>query len=123
MSLQFQKEMYEPFTQEMSSQNGGGTGTGLGLYISKRYVELMKGRIEVQSEPGHGTVFTVYISATEPEGTAGSGKNSGQDADFTGKCIMVTEDNIFNSEIARTLLEHKGASVTVCERAAGGGII
>lgn len=111
MSLQFQKEMYEPFTQEMSSQNGGGTGTGLGLYISKRYVELMKGRIEVQSEPGHGTVFTVYISAASRKAQPAPEKNSGQDADFTGKCIMVTEDNIFNSEIARTLLEHKGASV------------
>lgn len=111
MSLQFQEHMYEPFVQEHTSQNGSGTGTGLGLCISKRYIDLMNGSIEVQSAPGHGTVFTVRISAEGRKAEALQEEQRAPSYDFTGKCIMVAEDNVFNSEIAKTLLEHNGARV------------
>lgn len=115
MSPQFQKQMYEPFSQEHSSQNGSGTGTGLGLYISKRYIDMMGGRIEVCSDTGKGTVFDVYISAETRKCISEQKTRNAFSYDFTGKCILLVEDNAFNSEIAKTLLEHNGASVAIAE--------
>lgn len=116
MSREFQEQMYEPFAQEHSSQNGSGTGTGLGLYITKRFIDLMHGSIRVQSEPGNGTAFEVYISAESRIGGTADRETAGlKPYDFTGKCIMIVEDNAFNSEIARTLLEHVGARTVVAE--------
>lgn len=61
MSEEFQARMFEPFSQEKRSEVVKVPGTGLGLSIVKKYVDLMKGTIVVESHMHQGTKFTVQI--------------------------------------------------------------
>jgi signal transduction histidine kinase len=57
--------IFDIFRQVDSSQTRSHGGVGVGLFIVKKYVELLNGRIEVESSPGRGTVFTLTIAADE----------------------------------------------------------
>lgn len=61
MSKGFLEKIYEPFAQEQRPEAGSVTGTGLGLTIVKRIVDLLGGSIRVQSEIGKGSIFTVDV--------------------------------------------------------------
>ena len=115
MSKEFQKHMFEPFTQE---ENGARTtlgGTGLGLSIVKKLVEKMQGEINVISEEGKGTTFTINLplkinlDAVEEET---SEKEEEQELSIAGLHILLVEDNELNMEIAEFLLEDEGAVLT-----------
>ena len=71
MSEEFQKKMYEPFAREDNSMTSKTTGTGLGLSITKSVVDMMGGTIEVESAPGKGSRFDVWLTlpfdAEEPQ--------------------------------------------------------
>lgn len=112
MSPEFIPRMYEPFVQEHNKEMKYAEGTGLGLSIVKRIVDIMSGRIDVESIKGKGTQFTVYLpieisqsSIIRPDIKAE------KDYDFYGRTILVCEDNDLNMEIAKTLLENKRAHV------------
>jgi signal transduction histidine kinase len=67
-------QMFEPFVRGDSEQTGGAGGAGLGLSISRRLAEMMSGTITVESAPGRGTVFTLWLraaSSSQPSGRAG----------------------------------------------------
>ena len=113
MSKEFQKKMFEPFTQEQANARTSYSGTGLGLAITKGLVEKMGGTIAVQSEKGKGTTFTVTIpfaidhAAPQPHAPAApAGAVSLQ-----GARILLVEDNDLNAEVAQFLLEREGARV------------
>ena len=120
ISKEFQPKMFEPFTQEYSSESSGTVGTGLGLSIVKRIVDVMNGKITVESTKGVGTTIIVElpIEEAEKDGTAAketsgsSGiadfRESADNGKFRGKKILVCEDNALNVEIARILLESWG---------------
>ena len=118
MSEEFQKKLFDEFAQE---ENGGRTqykGTGLGMPISKKYVELMGGTITVDSRKGVGTTFTVEIpmeltNAEKVEKT----KPLVQHNDLKRIKVLLAEDNDLNAELATILLEDLGMTVT---RAADG---
>ena len=65
MSEEFQKHMYDPFSQESSQMGDVQKGTGLGLPIVKSLVDMMKGTISVKSELGKGTEFIVELYVSE----------------------------------------------------------
>ena len=68
MTAEFQKKMFEPFSQERPVISAIEGGSGLGLAIVKKIVELMQGRIQVQSAPGQGTRFTLQFRLRLAEG-------------------------------------------------------
>jgi PAS domain S-box-containing protein len=121
MSPAFLEKMYEPFTQERTRKTAHIGGSGLGLAIVKRTVERLGGRIEVTSEPGRGTAFSVYLDlerldAGQPEPPAGDLPLTG----IRGLHILLCEDNEMNTEIARQILESCGAAVVAAADGAEG---
>ena len=118
MSEEFQKKLFDEFAQEENGARTQYKGTGLGMPISKKYVELMGGTITVDSQKGIGTTFTVEIpmeltSAEKVEKT----KPLVQHNDLKGIKVLLAEDNDLNAELATMLLEDSGMTVT---RAADG---
>jgi PAS domain S-box-containing protein len=113
ISQGFIAKIYEPFAQERNEKTAGIGGSGLGLSIVKRLVDLMHGRIEVKSKLGEGTEFAVYLTFSK----AGRQIDSNQDAQkgkqlmLCGKTILLCEDNEMNREIATAILEKNGMSV------------
>ena len=113
MSKEYLPTLFEPFSREQNTTIGRIGGTGLGMPIVKKMVDLMGGSIEVASELGKGTVFTFtlmhkiadrkfYSQKTEAAETSEMGKN------LSGKHVLLAEDNDLNAEIAVTVLEETG---------------
>ncbi len=114
MSEDFVRHIFEPFTQEMPGARSDYEGTGLGMSIVKKLVDLMGGTIEVRSVLGEGSTFTVTIPfdiAPAPAKQPCHDEANAQNID--GVRILMAEDNKLNAEIAQTLLEDAGATVTV----------
>lgn len=123
MSEEFLPHLFEEFTRERSSTESRVNGTGLGMPIVKKLVELMQGTIEVESKIGKGTKITVTIPHRIAQNTDTERlieKTHEYDAGrFQGKRILLAEDNELNAEIAITILEEAGF---VVEHAADGVI-
>ena len=111
MSEEFQKHIFEQFARERTSTVSKIQGTGLGLSITKSLVDMMGGRITVESEPGRGSEFTISLRFPVGEAKAGQMIPISKASDFTGKKLLVVEDNELNLEIASTLLEEAGFEV------------
>lgn len=112
MTQKFQAKMFEPFSQERTKETAYIGGSGLGLSIVYRLVELMNGRIEVESEIGKGTSFTVYVDFERIENFDENNKICCNDnLDISGIKVLLCEDNKMNTEIAKRILEKNGATV------------
>lgn len=119
MSKSFlQNGIFQPFKQDEHHVNPEATGTGLGLSIVKKLVELMGGSIQVESELGTGTRFTLHLDfervnheeILEHVKTRSEQKGSVVEK-IKGKHILLAEDHPLNAEIARRLLEKAGCQV------------
>ena len=120
MSEEFQKHIFESFSQERSSSDSGVEGSGLGMGIVKKLVDLMEGSITVKSKPGEGSAFKVRIPlriATEEERNPRRTDIQPDIEKVKGKRILLAEDNDLNAEIAIELLSETGF---VIERAENG---
>lgn len=120
MSEEFQMHMFESFSRERSSTNSGIEGTGLGMGIVKKLVDMMSGSIAVDSKLGEGTTFTVRIPCRIAAKEEAQPKRADQQMDkkkLKGKRILLAEDNELNAEIAIELLSEEGL---VIERAENG---
>ena len=117
MSEEFLEHIFEEFTRENTSTVSKIQGTGLGMPIVKKLVDLMGGSIDVKSKQGEGTVITVIIPMKIDENAAGRGKEEHvyTDADFTGRRLLLVEDNEMNREIALDILDGAGFVVEVAE--------
>jgi len=111
ISPEFLPKIYEPFSQERTGATAGVGGSGLGLSIVKRLVDLMHGRIEVSSRPGEGTEFTVYLTFPKAEAPEKAGEPRQGQLCLRGKTVLLCEDNEMNREIATAILEKNGLSV------------
>lgn len=113
MSEEFQTRIFDEFSQENNGARTSYKGTGLGMAIAKRYVDLMGGKIEVSSRQGVGSTFTVEIPLLMAEHVpAEKEEKLRNDIDVRGLHVLLAEDNDLNAEIAVTLLEEKGMIVT-----------
>ena len=113
ISSAFLPKIYEPFTQERSAQTAGIGGSGLGLSIVKRLVDLMRGQITVESTVGKGTTFTVRLTFRKAD-VAASSHNDGlneRPGVLEGAKILLCEDNEMNREIATAILDKYGMTV------------
>ena len=118
MSEEFQNRIFDEFSQENDGARTSYKGTGLGMAIAKKYVDLMGGKIEVSSRQGIGSTFTVEIPLLIAEHVETEEKEKlKKDMDLHGLHVLLAEDNDLNAEIAATLLEETGMMVT---RAADG---
>ena len=113
MSEEFQKHIFEEFSQEKADARTQYTGHGLGMAIVKRYLDLMGGTISVRSRLGEGSTFTielpmeVYHAETALPQEPADLKNT-----LSGVRVLLAEDNALNAEIATFLLEDAGMTVT-----------
>ncbi len=113
MSQSFQEKMFEPFAQERTKKTAQISGSGLGLPIVKRLVDLMGGTIEVKSELGKGTEFTICLDFERMDDILPkASREAGENPDIAGVKILLCEDNEMNSEIAGKILTMNGALVT-----------
>lgn len=118
---EFLPQVFEMFSREKNSTHSGIQGAGLGLSITKKLVELLNGTIEVESEPGKKTVFTVKLIF--PINTSGK-KNRmideikteiKQQADLSRFKVLLVEDNELNREIAKDILHDHNIKVVEAE--------
>ena len=110
MSEEFLPRLFEEFSRENNTTDVKIEGTGLGMPIVKRLVEIMKGTIEVSSRKGEGTTFIVTIPhgiAELPE-VAGDEEVRVNPELFAGKRVLLAEDNDLNAEIAAYILGESG---------------
>ncbi|MBQ7719913.1 MAG: response regulator [Clostridia bacterium] len=134
MTEKFAKNVFDAFSQERSSTISGIQGTGLGMAITKSIVDLMGGKITVDTAPGKGADFTVTFTldtAAAPEesadasGAEASGDEaSGDEAEeaakdpydiLNGRRVLLAEDIAVNREIAAAMLGALGVSVETAE--------
>ena len=123
MSEDFQKVQFELFEREESGAAAQIEGTGLGLPIVKRLVELLGGEIACESEKDRGTTYTLRFrlehapQSAVAEGTA-SPAGGAPAEEFAGRRVLLAEDNALNREIALYLLEDMGLRVDCAENGA-----
>ena len=120
MSEEFQKHIFEAFTRERNSTTSGIEGTGLGMGIVKKLVDMLEGTVTVKSKLGEGTTFTIRLPYRAANYEDMQPKQVAVDSDnsvLVGKHILLAEDNDLNAEIAITLLSEHGLLI---DRAANG---
>ena len=118
MSEDFLPSLFELFTRERNTTLSKIPGTGLGMAIVKNLVDLMNGSIEVESELGKGSTFTITIphKIANKDYTNRNIESSHElDIDFKGKRILLAEDNELNAEITTTILSEMGFEVKAVE--------
>ena len=111
MSKEFLNHVFESFSRERSSTVSKIHGTGLGLGIVKKLVDLMNGTIDIVSEPNKGTRITICTPHRYAEMESADKENEPASYDvnmFKDKRLLLVEDNELNREIAATILKEVG---------------
>lgn len=115
MSKEYLPTIYDSFSRERNTTMGKVAGTGLGMAIVKELVTMMGGTIEVKSELGEGTTFTVTldhkIAETRHDDRKEIASRKAAAESLADLHILLAEDNDLNAEIAMTLLEEAGLKV------------
>ena len=112
--------IFQPFSQADPSNTRRFSGTGLGLAIAKELVELMGGRIWVDSAVGKGSLFAFTARFTRADATppldpgAHADRIEAAKAMLSGARVLVAEDNGFNQVVIKKLLAKCGANVVLC---------
>jgi len=117
MTPEQQKKLFQPFTQVDASTTRRFGGTGLGLTITKQFVEMMQGHITVDSEFGEGTCFTVELPATVKPMLVSTAAPSPLTSELLLKeghgIVLVIDDDLLVRELLKSNLTRLGYSVAV----------
>ncbi len=114
MSKEFLSRIYEMFECEKNSPLSSNNGVGLGMAVVKRYVDLLKGDIQIESELNVGTTVRIMLDfklSSEDEVTEKKIRYENAGANLESMSILLVEDNECNREITKLLLEDAGVSV------------
>lgn len=113
MSKEYQKHLFEPFTQENSKARTTYEGTGLGMAITKSLVDKMGGTITFESEQGVGTTYhiTIPFEIDKNQEVEENGSIEAAEASISGMHVLLVEDNELNMEIAEFMLQNEGVTV------------
>ncbi len=112
MKEDFLPHIFDAFSQEDDGTRTTYKGTGLGMAITKKFVDLMEGEIKVESKVNEGTKFVIEI-AMDIDQNAKAGEKAGKARiDLTGMKVLLVEDIELNLEIAQNILEVEGVVVT-----------
>ena len=114
MSEEFQKHIFEAFERERNTTLSHTEGSGIGMGITKKLVDLMDGMIEVKSKQGEGSTFTVTIpcrKATKEDFLVKKNKHQQNDGNLKNARILLVEDNEINAEVATELLKEEGCII------------
>ena len=117
MSEEFIPKMFETFSRAENSTVSRIQGTGLGMPIVKKLVELMKGSIDIESKLGEGTTFTISIPMKITSEPKSSDEKTEKLADISlaGMRVLLVEDNEMNREIAGEILTDYDVEVEHCQ--------
>lgn len=117
MSKEFIPKMFETFSRAENSTVSRIQGTGLGMPIVKKLVELMKGSIDIESKLGEGTTFTISIPMKITSEPKSSDEKTEKLADISlaGMRVLLVEDNEMNREIAGEILTDYDVEVEFAE--------
>ncbi|QDH81415.1 response regulator [Echinicola soli] len=110
MSAEFKENIFKEFNQGDGSINRRYGGTGLGLAIVKRMLDLLKGKIALESSPGEGTEFKVEIPV-KPTEAAVKVEEVSSWYDLNGLNVLLVDDDSVGLKFAKLLLESNGAKV------------
>ena len=112
MSQDYLTKIFDAFTREQNTTKSKIAGTGLGMSIVKKYVDLLGGTIHVESELGKGTTFTVTLKHRIADESYYVEKHAETTVTGStipeGRNILLAEDNDLNAEIAAAILERAG---------------
>ena len=115
MSQDYQTKIFDAFTRERNTTMSKITGSGLGMSIVKKYVDLLGGTIDVKSEFGKGSTFTVTLKHRIADEGYYTEKHVEEleigSEILEGRNILLAEDNDLNAEIAEAILEHAGLKI------------
>lgn len=116
MSQEFIPHLFDSFTREKTVTENKIVGTGLGMGIVKKLVDMMGGSIDVVSEQGKGTDITIVLPLRLDKEKLEVHKEKSESAeertiDFEGKRVLLAEDNMINASIAIDILEDAGFAV------------
>ncbi len=114
MTQEQQARLFLAFSQGETSTTRRFGGTGLGLSICRQLVVMMDGEISVESRPGHGSTFRVYLPLAAA-GAPAVGETKTQLIGLEGRQILVVDDNKVNQAVARAILEATGAQVSMAD--------
>ncbi len=115
MSQEYLPKLFDAFSQEDSSSTNRFGSTGLGMAITKSFIELMNGTISVESEKQKGTTFTVTVTLIDCDQ-----RNVGEEEDYLRPhemCVLVIDDDPIACEHAQLVLGQVGVN---CEKALSG---
>ena len=117
MSAEFAERLFTPFERENTSTVSKVQGTGLGMAITKSFVDKMGGTITVNTRQGEGTTLTMRLCfpLAAPEAHPVPDAEERVHPDFSGLRLLLAEDNLINQEIATMLLSHEGFLVDYVE--------